>query len=359
MTRIDRRPATRRGAACAVALAGVLGLSGCGGSPVRAGAAAVVGSDRISTEELATVVTAGLADPGASQLAGDRPGYQRSVLSRLLTAQVVDAAARQEGVSVTEGDVETQFRMIEQAVGGPDQLRAQAGAAGLTVPQVHDLARTRAQTTALGDRLTEGVDVPRAQLQQAYDAGIDGFDRVRTAQVQLAGLAEAQALLPQAQALSDAAFADLARARSQDESTRADGGDLGLQPRSAFAGQGLADYGNAAFAARVGDTFAVASPRGGHVVRVLARETTTLEQATTRLRRVILRDRIDRAVQQLLTGTAARLHITVNPRFGAWDAQSLAVVERSDTGNRLVSSPGAPAGGPGAPGADVLTPPAG
>ncbi len=346
----------RLAAACALA---AVALTGCGDTPLRAGAAAVVGSDRITTQQLSQVVEEGLADPAAAQLAEDRVGYQRDVLSRLLSARVVDEAARREGVTVTPGQVDEQYAALESSVGGPDQLREQAAAAGLTLARVRDLARTRALSTALADRVTEDVEVPESALRQAYEAGIDEFDQVRTLQVQLPTLEEAQALLPQARGLSDEAFAELARTRSADESTREGGGDLGLQPRSAFAAEGLEEYGEAAFAARVGDTFAVASPRGGHVVRVAERRTTTFEQARPELRRSALQEQAGPAVQELLTRTAADLGITVNPRFGAWDGQALAVVESQQSGDRQVSSPQAPAGGPGEPEGDELLPPPG
>lgn len=334
---------TRLSVACAVA---AVALTACGGTPVRAGAAAVVGDTRISTEQLAKDVDEGLADPAASQLAADRGTYQRQLLGRIISADVVEAAARDAGVSVTASDVDQQYDALQSSVGGPDQLKQQAAAAGLTLARVRDLARTRALTAALGDKLTADVPVSAAQLQQAYTAGIDGFDQVRTAQIQLATVADAQALLPQAQGLSDEAFATLARSRSLDDTTKAAGGDLGYLPRSTFSSNGLDAYGAAAFAAKVGDTFVVASPKGGHVVRVLGRRTTTLAQATPQLRRTILQQQQGEAVQALLTRTAASLHISVNPRFGTWQASDLTVAAPADTGRHAVSSPEAPAGGP-------------
>lgn len=341
--------AARLVAAGAVA---VVALAGCGDSPVRAGAAAVIGGDRISTEQLASSVDAGLADPAAAQLGQDRPTYQRDVLSRLISTRVVDVAAQRQGVSVTPAEVDAQYRSIESSVGGPEQLAQQAAAAGLTLDRVRELARTRALTAALGDALTADVVVPEAQLRSAYDAGIDQYDQVRTAQVQVATLPDAQALLPRARTLSNEAFAELARSQSLDESTKASGGDLGVQPQSAFASQGLAAYGAAAFAARVGDTFAVASDRGAHVVRVLERRTTTFEQARPELRRAALQEQNAAAVQDLLTRTADSLHITINPRFGSWDTGTLAVVARTEDGDHQVSSPEAPADGTTEPAPD-------
>lgn len=346
MTRTARRPATRLAVVLGVA---AVALAGCGGSPVRAGAAAVIGSNRISTEELARTVDEGLADPAAAQAAADRGAYQREVLGRLISDEVVATAATRRGVSVTPAQVDMQYSALETSLGGAEQLKQQAAAAGLTLARVHDLARARALTTALGDVLTADVQVPEAQLEQAYQAGLDTFDQVRTAQVQVASLAEAQALLPQASGLTDSAFADLARSRSLDEATQAAGGDLGYAPRSAFVSQGLQDYGTAAFAARTGDTFAVASQRGGHVVRVLGRRTTTLQQASVELRRTLLQKQREAAVQALLAGTARDLHIIVNPRFGTWDGMALTVSAPADTGRHEVSRAGVPAPGESQP----------
>ncbi len=332
----------RRYAVCALAVAA---LAGCG-SPVRAGAAAVVGDTRISTEQLASDVDEGLADPAADQLAADRASYQRQLLGRIISGDVVEAAARDAGVSVTASDVDTQYAALQSSVGGAEQLKQQAATAGLTLARVRDLARQRALTAALGDRLTADLPVTQGQLQQAYTAGIDGFDQVRTAQIQLTDIAAAQALLPEATGLSDDAFAALARSRSLDDTTKAAGGDLGYLPRSTFATNGLDAYGAAAFAAKVGDTFVVASPKGGHVVRVIGRRTTTLAEATPQLRRTILQQQQGEAVQALLTKTAAGLHISVNPRFGTWSPADLTVAAPADTGKHEVSSPAAPAGGP-------------
>lgn len=326
------RPA-RLVAACAVA---VVALSACGGSPVRAGAAAVVGGNRITTQQLSTAVDDALASPAAEQLGQDRPALQRELLGRLVEGQVLDEAARREGVTVTAGQVDEQYRAIEQSVGGPEQLEPQAAAAGYTLAGVNELARREAVRQALGDRLTQDVRVPEEQLRQAYEAG--DFDQVRTAMVQVATLAEAQALLPQARGLDDEAFAELARTRSLDEQSKQNGGDIGLAPRSAFT-EGLEEYGAAAFGARVGDTFAVASPSGGHVVRVLERRTTPFEQAQPQLRRAVLQEQRSAAVQSLVSEVAADLGVDVNPRFGAWDAAQQTVVERVDTGDRELSRP--------------------
>lgn len=339
----------RRAARAVVGVAVVAALTACG--PVRSGAAAVVGDTRISTEQLAQFVETGLAQPAAAeQISANRPAYQRDVLSRLIQGRVVQEAAQRRGVSVTEGDVEREYAAIRESLGGEERLRAQAAAAGLTLGQVRDLARTRALSDALGDQLTRDVPVPEAQLRQAYQDNLDRFDQVRTAQVLLPNAADAERLLPEARRLDAAGFAELARTRSQDEATRDRGGDLGFAPRSAFASSGLEAYGEAAFRAEPGDTFAVASSRGGHLVRVLERRTVSPQDAAPELRRVVLQDQREAAVAELLRETARELDIAVNPRFGEWDDQQLSVLEATPSPERSFTAPsgGEDAGEPGA-----------
>lgn len=323
-----------------------LALSGCGGA-VRGGAAAVVGGSRIPTTQLADIVSAGLADPAAQQLAGDRPAYQRNVLESLIQGRLVERTAARLGVNVTQGQADAEYAAIEEQVGGPAALPQQAAAAGLSLDRVRDLARTRALSQAIADRLTQDLPVSDADLRAAYQQGADTFDQVRTAQILLPTLADAQALLPTARTLDNAAFEALARTRSTDQTTAQNGGDLGLQPRSAFEQNGLTDYATAAFDAAVGDTFAVASPRGGHLVRVLERRTVSLPDATPQLRRTVLGQQRNQALSGALRETADGLGISVNPRFGRWDASALSVAAAEEGPERGVSAPPqAPAAGP-------------
>lgn len=350
---------TRRRLVAAGLLAAVA-LTGCGDSPMRAGAAATVGETRITAEELTQLVDVGLSDPAAAeQFGADRPAYQREVLSREINSQLVEEAAQRSGVTVTPGEVDRQYQAIEQSVGGPEQLQTQAAAAGLTLEQVRELSRSRALTMALGGSLTRDVQVPPEQLEQAYQQGIDQYDQVRTAQILLPTLKAARDLLPEARDLDDAEFAELARERSTDETTAQQGGDLGLAPLSAFAQGGLEEYGEQAFAAEVGDTFAVESERGGHVVRVLERRTQTREQVAGELRQAALAQQSQAAVQELVQTTARDLGVSVSPRFGRWDPATLAVVASEDTD---LSSPSAPGQAPGegeVPPAEGEVPPGG
>src|SRR5690242_13285678 len=102
-----------------LAVAGLLAvtLSACG-TP-RAGAAATVGDERITTSELHAVVQRSLADPSAEQTVGaDKPGFERSVLARMIQHLVLVKAAEETGVTVDGATVDEAFDTFAAQLGG-------------------------------------------------------------------------------------------------------------------------------------------------------------------------------------------------------------------------------------------------
>lgn len=314
MTRTPRRLA-------AVGLA-VLLLAGCGAAQARSGAAAVVGDESISTDELQEIVERGLADPQAEeQFGADRAAYQQQVLNRLVRGLILEQAAEKQGVEVTAGDVDEQLGKFAEQAGGREQLEQQAAAGGISAQDLPRFAREVVLELALGDALTEDVDVPAADLQALYDQNIGQYDQVRTRHILVAEEAKARELLAQVQA-DRSRFPELAAQFSTDESNKDSGGELGLAGR----GQFVAEFESAVFNAQVGDIVLVQTEFGWHVVEVLERKTTSLAEATPELRRQVLGDQRQTEVQELLAETAEQLDVEVNPRFGRWDADAAEVV---------------------------------
>ncbi len=343
MTRTPRRLALATGAA-------LLLLTGCGdGSQVRAGAAAIIGTERITTSDLQALVDRGLADPqAAQQLGADREAYQRQALSRLINTAVLEQAAEDEGVEVTSGDVAAQVEVFAQQAGGREALEQQAAQSGIAPQDLEPFVRSIVLDQQLGDALTEDVDVPDADLQAIYQENIAQYDKVRSRHILVPQEATARTIL--ANVTKDRSrFAALAAQFSTDTSNKDKGGDLGLAGR----GQFVPEFENAVFGAKPGDVVIVKTQFGWHVVEVLDRQTTTLAQATPELRRTALQAERQSAVQGLLKETSAELGIKVNPRFGRYNAET-GQVEPIESANGVLSpGPGSgepPAGG-GLPGA--------
>lgn len=334
MTRTPRRLALAAGAA-------LLLLTGCGDGEVRPGAAAVVGEERIETEELQALVDRGLADPqAAQQLGSDRAGFQRLALSRLINREVLEAAAEAEGVSVTGGDVDEQIGRFAVQAGGRDALEQQAAQSGISPQDLQDFVRGIVLDQALGDELTADIDVSPADLKTLYEENLAQYDQVRTRHILVPEEATARTILGNVQR-DRSKFEPLAAQFSTDESNKDRGGDLGLAGR----GQFVPEFEQAIFGAEPGEIVLVQTQFGWHVVEVLERQTTTLAEATPELRRTALQTERQASVQQLLQETSERLGVTVNPRFGRWNPETGQVEPDESPNGVLTPNPGPGEGG--------------
>ena len=330
-------------------------VAGCGNGPVRSGAAATVGNKRISTDDLSGLVSRGLKDPQAQQqLGADKAKFQRDTLGRMIRHDILVETARREHVTATPAAVDKKISDFEQQAGGSAALLQQAAQGGISARDLRPFITDLVLGDAIGDKVTEDVDVPAEQIQALYQQNAAQFDQVHAAHILVTSKPLADSILAQVKA-DPTQFAALAAKNSTDTSNKDKGGDLG------FAGKGqfVKEFEAAVFAAKPGDFLEVKTQFGYHVVHVIDRKTTTLEQATPDLRRGALQKQRDQRVGELLSKVAGDLHVKVNPRFGRWDSTQLAVVEASskDAVSSPAPSPGADQGGtapqqgqqPGAP----------
>jgi parvulin-like peptidyl-prolyl isomerase len=314
----------------AVLGATVVGVAGCNTSP---GAAALVGSQRISAQTLQDTVNRALADPAAQQQVGqNRADFVRSELSRLITNVVVAKAAADNGVSVSNADIETELRNLAQQAGGQAQLVQAASAAGIPEQDLRNFVRFFVMQQKLGAKLASGVNVSDAQLQSEYNKNLDKYDQVDAAHILLKTKAQAEKVLAQVRS-NPALFPVLAARLSLDTGSKANGGDLGFQPHSQF----VKPFADAIFAAKPGSIFVVHTQFGWHVVHVLAHRKTSLAEATPELKASLLQPQQKALLQQELEKVARQLGIHVSPRYGHWDYKQDKVV--ATPGGSDLSSP--------------------
>ena len=350
------RTPRRRALAAAAGLA-VLTLSGCGSEPIRSGAAATVGAVRIATADLNELVERGLADPQAQQqLGADRAEFQRQTLGRLINHEVLKEAAKRNGVVVQPSAIDNKIADFERQAGGPEQLVQQAAQNGIAEVDLRRFVGDIVLNDALGDKLTEDLVVPPQQLKALYDQQAAQNDQVHAAHILVPTQASASSILAQVKA-DPGKFAALAAQFSTDTSNKDKGGDLGFAGR----GQFVKAFEDAVFGGKPGDLLVVRTEFGFHVVNILERRTTTLEQATPELRRAALQEERQNRTAKLLEEVALDLGVKVNPRFGRWNATS-GGVEPIPQDDKSVSSPApGPDGevpGEGEPPADGQQPPA-
>ncbi len=138
-------------------------LAGCG--PDRAGSAVVFGSERITDETVAakaaTLATA-LKLPLDKQITG-------VTVQRLTSNAIVEEAASQAGITVTQGQVD---ELIDEAVksnGGREQFEQLAIQQGLLPEDVPLQARISLLASGLGEKLAPGADQQAASTVIAQD----------------------------------------------------------------------------------------------------------------------------------------------------------------------------------------------
>lgn len=326
---------TRPPGRLALAALAVLLLSGCGDARTRSGAAAVVGNQQITIDTLLEVVERGLSDPqAAQQLGADRATFQQQSLSRLINRLLLEDAARRAGVQVTDDDVDEQIEKFVTELGGRVALEMQAAQGGIQPQDLPRFVRDIVLEDELAGLLTKDVRVPAAQLAELYESNIARYDRVRSRHILVPDEPTARMLLDQVRA-DPSRFGALAAQFSTDPS-KDNGGDLGFAGRGDF----VPEFEQVLFTAPPGSFEVVNTQFGWHVINVVERQTTTLEQVTPDLRRAALQEQRQQATLAVLRETAERLDVSVNPRFGRWDAENVTVAAVPNPNGVLVPAPG-------------------
>jgi foldase protein PrsA len=185
--------------------------------------------------------------------------YGAGVLARMIDAKLVSQYAATAGITVSGAEIEAYIDSIKKRLGG----KGPAETDGATVAQ---LKAEKATEVLLRKILSQDVKVDDATLRQFFEKNPDQFDWrvVHSRQILFRTEAEAKAVKAQLDAGAD--FAALAKERSIDANTYANGGDLGWIGR----GQTPPEYEYAVFKLREGEISApVRSFLGWHIGQVL------------------------------------------------------------------------------------------
>src|SRR4051812_19427955 len=322
----------------AVAAAAPLVLAAC--QPVHPGSAAIVGQRAVSVDTvqgLTNRVLAAADEQTRPRIAGDPAALaclQRAILTRLIDGDLLDAAAARLGVRVSEGEIDQEQASLSQQAGGEQQLRQQAVLSGIAPGDLREALRS----LVLGNKISQAVvaneTVSPSQLEAAYQQNIDQFDQVHAAHILLPTKEQADSVLARARKNPDS-FAALAQQLSQDTTSRANGGDLGLVGKSRLD----PTFAKAVFAAKPGSIIEVQSSFGWHVVHIIEHPHTSLAEATPQLRASLLQALAQQRVTALLNEIARGMHISVSPRYGVWSLKDRAVNEPPNDLSKPVPTP--------------------
>jgi parvulin-like peptidyl-prolyl isomerase len=165
----------------------------------------------------------------------------------------------------------------------------------------------------------EASEVSDEEVQAAYEANPTEFDRpaqVRVSHILVKGRKRAQQILSQTKDLDRAGFTALARERSEDDDTRADGGNLGFF--TADAEEPSEAVRNAAFTMKmVGEVYPelVEDSHGFHILMLTGKRAElkrTYEQAQRAIRHKLTRERKDAAMEALTKQLRSEIEVEID-----------------------------------------------
>jgi parvulin-like peptidyl-prolyl isomerase len=308
--------------------------------------AASVNGVAISNDQLKEMVQAQLASQSASSQPQDIQGLTRQSLEGLIQFQIVLDGAGKEGVTVPESDVDARLQ----------ELKSQATAQGTSY---EDLLRSRNLTESLlreQYRVQLAVDLvavklvpyaPDATLLKALDKRKQEFLQVHVRHVLLKDKATADKARKELVGSGD--WSGVAKRLSIDTQTKGKAGDLGFiskgQTATAFekAELSLATQGDCKGKTTGSCQSPVSQPvhtqYGYHVLQVIG---VRLPQLDNNLRSQLdptVKTRRQQAVQRWFDSLVKQADVTINPRYGRWDAGSGKVVERESSSTPTSSAP--------------------
>lgn len=148
--------------------ASALILSACGnGNP---GAAAVIGEDRISEQELTSAVETILTAQGHSiDTSNDK--LTRETLDRMVKMALIDMAATKAGVVVTQGEIDRTLADYQAQAGGAEQFNGILLGQGIAPSQADAAVKLNLQAQKLAQAISPGADQQTAGMQLVSTLG--------------------------------------------------------------------------------------------------------------------------------------------------------------------------------------------
>lgn len=309
----------------------MLGVYGCG--PGKDAAASVNGvsidKSAVDAQIQAVSKVAGkdvFAGPNGAKM---RAEYAAKILDNLIQMELLKQAAKDEGIDITDKQVDDYIKRLEAGYGGRKGLEAAMKASGISMDRLTELVRSRLIAEALGKKLTSSLKVTDAQIEAYYKDNLKQFYAQTLVHVQHVLVAEkdktlAQQILKDVQGGSD--IGGLAKKYSIDASNKDKGGDLDWAPVDRY----VAEFSKAATEMKVNEVRLVHTQQfGWHVMKLLGKQPARqkpLSEVKDQVRTIIQQSAQNKALTEYIAQLKKKANIQV------LDAQLKSVLGPSDNG---------------------------
>ena len=314
----------------------VLVLTACGGVG-SADVAATVNGTEIPIAELEARIDQAMQSPEiAERVEGDpraRAQLQTQVLSRMVDQILLDQAAADVGVTVTEAETAARLDQIKRQFGSEEEFLSAIQQQGIS-PQDLD---TQVRALVLGEKIQSKISeevaadaVTDEQVRQAYDREFDGGEPVAR---HILVPTEEEASEIKARIEDGEDFAKLAREHSTDTSNAEAGGLLG----EVVPGQLVPEFEEAVTEAEDGEVVGpVQTQFGYHVIQRLA-SPPPHNVVDPGIREQLLDERRAQVFEDFVAEQRKKAVVEVNPRFGRWDPETGQIIPADPLGEELQS----------------------
>ncbi|WP_211746225.1 peptidylprolyl isomerase [Paenibacillus sp. Marseille-Q4541] len=231
-----------------------------------------------------------------------------STLNNMITTELIDQAATEAKVSITEEDVNNEIESLKTQFGGEEALNAALAQSGMTID---DLKKNTEMQVKIRKILEPKTTVKDEDISKYYEENKDTFatpEQVKASHILVATKEEADAIKKELDGGAD--FATLAKEKSTDTASATNGGDLG------FFGKGdmVEEFEKAAFSLQNNEiSQPIKSEHGYHIIlKTDHKEATnpTLEDKKEEIRKILVDQQISELSTTWMTELQSKAKIT-------------------------------------------------
>ncbi|MCK9859107.1 peptidylprolyl isomerase [Paenibacillus sp. ATY16] len=232
----------------------------------------------------------------------------KSTLDNMITQELIDQAAEDAKVTVTEADVDKEIENLKKSFGSEDEFNQTLAQYGMTVDSLRQDAEVQVKIRKI---LEPQVKVTDEDIKAYYDqnkASMSTPEQIRASHILVATKEEAEDILKQLKAGAD--FATLAKEKSTDTGTKDNGGDLN------FFGKGSMEpaFEDAAFKLKKGELSGIVQTSYGyHIIKKTdekAAVTPTLEEKKEDIKYQLVTQKVSELSSNWMADLKAKAKIT-------------------------------------------------
>ncbi len=265
---------------------------------------------RDNEKYLQALEQANVAVKGPGDNAGTfNSGFVARILTRRIYLELIHQEVTRRKLKVSDEDLDVAREQLVSSIGDPKVLDA------FDEGYYNEIRRTTAEVYVLQNALADSSD---ASLRKYYNDHLDQFEAACAAHILVETKAQADDIVKLLGKAKDkkATFADLAKKRSKDTGSGANGGDLGCASPSGY----VAEFKAAVRTQKIGVIGQpVKTQFGYHVIRVDSREDAKPFSEVKEQVRTAITDSQQGPFNEFLTEASSKAKIEVNPRYGTFD----------------------------------------